>query len=790
MEAIISALETIRPQGDFCVRLSVPVDDLEIRIGDAEPLAFPLTHDVARALISQAQPAKFGWRDQTLQDSKVRDTWEIPRSRVKIDKRRWNKTLHPLLTQIKAGLGLGEDAKLNASLHNLLIYEKGQFFQPHQDSEKEDGMVATLVVVLPCAHTGGGLVIDHCGVKKRVHTSRAASDQLTCVAFYADCHHEVKPLTSGYRVVLTYNLLLEGTNREMAIPVNDAVAAPLTRALRDYFDRRASVASAQAPDFGRAPTPPKWVYLLDHQYTEKSLSWRHLKNGDRLKADAIAQAAAQLGLERYIALADIQEIWDCEADYDDYFYRSRSRSRRRSRYYDYDDEDDSSGGEQDYQLIDLIDNSISLRHWLSGSQQSADFAGLRISDDEVCWTKASDQFDPFSSQYEGWMGNYGNTLERWYHRAAIVLWRKEDRYAMLCEVDPRQLVKDLNRLAKEPSTRVEAQQTITSVMPYWSWSVTRNREVDNLWAQAVFGLALQIDQSEIAQALVSPFGLEVLNDNTAKAFTALEKHYGTPWSIGVLEQWSQCNTGYRRHQLIDGFYPLIDALCQMSQADSDGRHVHGNSVIDWLINHQFNTLVANHADQQKLDTLMRLTEKSTSRVESAGELLNACVMAGNAAMHTRVVGYLVDNEALYDPVDLAELVLRLKKVDGEAQAWGHPKLRRYVVDQLTDEFSKPVRKTDDWAITQTVSCTCADCKTLNAYLQASSERQKVWPLAQGRRAHIHRAIDGLGVPVTHQTRREGRPYQLVLSKTDDLFKREAVRRKRVEQALGKLQDVA
>ena len=28
MEAIISALEAIRPQGDFCVRLSVPVDDL------------------------------------------------------------------------------------------------------------------------------------------------------------------------------------------------------------------------------------------------------------------------------------------------------------------------------------------------------------------------------------------------------------------------------------------------------------------------------------------------------------------------------------------------------------------------------------------------------------------------------------------------------------------------------------------------------------------------------------------------------------------------------------------
>ena len=783
MEKIISALEAIRPQGDFCVRLSVPVDDLQIRIGDAQPLAFPLTHEVASALISQARPAKFGWKDQTLQDSKVRDTWEIPKSRVKIDKRRWNKTLHPLLEQVKAGLGLDDDAKLSASLHNMLIYEKGQFFQPHQDSEKEDGMVATLVVALPCVHSGGSLVVDHAGVKRRVHTSRAASDKLTCVAFYADCHHEVKPVTSGYRMVLTYNLLLKGSTREVSIPAGDAALAPLTQALRDYFDQRVDQVQTQASAGSGVPIPPKWVYLLDHEYTEKSLSWRQLKNADRLRADMIAQAAAELGLERYIALADIQEVWDCEADYDDYYYGSR----RRSRYYDYEDEDEDEdedeafGGEEDYQLIDLIDSNISLRHWRADNQEPADFSGLSIGGNEVCWTKATDEFDPFSSEYEGWMGNYGNTLERWYHRAAIVLWRKQDRYAMLCEIDPRQLVKDLKKLAKKSSTRTEAQNIISSILPYWSRAIIRSREVDDAWTRSVFDLALQIDLPEMAQALLSPFGLSVLNAKTAKALMALEQQYGTPWCILVLEQWSPHPTGYQRHQLMDGFYPLISALCQTSQAGDNG-------VIDWLFNHQFNTLRANHAEQQKYNSPARMAEGCAGRVENAGELLNACVVAGNARIHTRVAEYLVKNETLYDPLELAELMLRLERVDGETQAWGHRILRRHVLDKLTNEFSKPVRKKDDWAIAQTVSCHCADCKTLNAYLQASSERQKVWPLAQARRQHIHQAIDGIGVPVTHQTRREGRPYRLVLTKTDDLFKREAVRRERVEQALGKLSE--
>ena len=282
----VGKVKAIQPQGDFCTRISMPVEDLQIQIGDGPPLAWPLTYDVATALIERARPAKFGWRDQTLQDERVRNTWEIPKSRVKIDKRRWNKTLHPLLNDIKKGLGLDMGVALTASLHNMLIYEVGQFFQPHQDSEKEEGMVATLVIALPCAHTGGSLVVDHAGTRKRVHTSRAAKDKLTCIAFYADCHHEVKRVTSGYRVVLTYNLLLTGA-AEALRPARsgDADTASLARALGDYFDQCTDEPKALYTYGRRQPSPPKWVYLLDHQYTEKSLRWNQLKNGDGLKAD-------------------------------------------------------------------------------------------------------------------------------------------------------------------------------------------------------------------------------------------------------------------------------------------------------------------------------------------------------------------------------------------------------------------------------------------------------------------------------------------------------------------------
>ena len=34
--------------------------------------------------------------------------------------------------------------------------------------------------------------------------------KLTFVAFFADCQYQVQPVKTGYRVALTYNLIVEG----------------------------------------------------------------------------------------------------------------------------------------------------------------------------------------------------------------------------------------------------------------------------------------------------------------------------------------------------------------------------------------------------------------------------------------------------------------------------------------------------------------------------------------------------------------------------------------------------
>ena len=133
------------------------------------------------------------------------------------------------------------------------------------------------------------MVIEHHDHKMSVGGS---GKNLTFIAFYADCHHEIRPMKQGYRVVLTYNLIVK--DGLSAATTNAAQLEALAPRVRDFLD---------------TPSPPRWdgdhrqappdrlVYLLDHQYTQRGLAWNRLKNGDAARATALREVAHQLDCE-------------------------------------------------------------------------------------------------------------------------------------------------------------------------------------------------------------------------------------------------------------------------------------------------------------------------------------------------------------------------------------------------------------------------------------------------------------------------------------------------------------
>ncbi|MGH2928721.1 MAG: 2OG-Fe(II) oxygenase, partial [Solirubrobacteraceae bacterium] len=357
-QRLAELLGELDARGSFSTRATAPPDDLQIDVQGIGRLVLPVPDEQARALCAVARPARYGQGERTLLDRRVRDTWEIPRSRVRIDARRWRRTLEPVLDTLRDDLGLHPASRLEAQLHSMLVYARGQFFLPHQDSEKDDEMVATMVVTLPSQFTGGSLVVSHEGERASYRGSKAA---LSFVAFYADCRHQVKPVTSGHRIVLTYNLLLRQDSGAADLPdaPPEAVHA-LEGLLAEHF-------SAPAPGWRENPRgdpPSRLVYLLDHEYTERGLEWERLKGHDVGRASTLRIAAQGADCDALLALAEVHEIWST-TPFDDRWYR---RGRRRwhedeDEDDDDDDDDDYSGlvGEDDYEIDELIEQTVQLQ---------------------------------------------------------------------------------------------------------------------------------------------------------------------------------------------------------------------------------------------------------------------------------------------------------------------------------------------------------------------------------------------------------------------------------------------
>jgi hypothetical protein len=90
--------------------------------------------------------------------------------------------------------------------------------------------------------------------------------------------------------------------------------------------------------------------------------------------------------------------------------------------------------------------------------------------------------------------------------------------------------------------------------------------------------------------------------------------------------------------------------------------------------------------------------------------------------------------------------------------------------RLRSRLALAQRASDDWSMELPAGgCTCELCATLGAFLTNPRRQTFEWPLAKERRQHIHTRIDNAELPVTHVTRRLGRPFTLVLTKTDAFF---------------------
>ena len=449
-----------------------------------------------------------------------------------------------IVDAVRQDFGIAQ--KVKPELYKLLVYEKGSFFAPHRDTEKTSRMFATLVVCLPSRHEGGSLIVRHDGQTATIDFAKKGGEfETQYAAFYADCEHEIRPVSSGYRICLVYNLATAGKKQPSA-PQNSAAVTAAAKLLSSLF--------ADA-----AAGPQKIAVPFQHQYTEAGLDPRQLKGADRACADVLVRAAESLGCEVYFAL--LTHWQSGEVDYDTL---DHDPYRRRSSYHwshDEEDADDDYGSDEfsGADMGEVYDEALTLDHWRDPQGRQRRFGEIRLEESEILNTCDKEDW-ACRQEIEEASGNEGVSMERWYRQGVIVIWPGDRTFRILAAEGQQAALPELEKRAaraKKPDALAACRLLAAEIIGHWQ-PRRESPQGEKAYPGRMLHVLERLDAMDLVERFVGDVLPEDYDGSEGKLLLRLCARLGWQHFVPVL-------CGLISRQKPEGFHSRLDqliALCE------------------------------------------------------------------------------------------------------------------------------------------------------------------------------------------------------------------------------------
>lgn len=756
-EQLHTAIKKINRPGSFCVTGSDRAANPGLEVAGLGPIGLPLSATQAKELKTHCKQAPYGKGEETLVDTRVRRVWQLDPDRFSLTNPEWEQFLRDAVKTVQRELGL-EKQKLESHLYNLLLYEPGSFFLPHRDGEKLDRMVATLVVVLPSSFKGGELVVRHEGEERTIDFSSAEFNPFHThfAAFYADCEHEVRPLQSGHRLCLVYNLTLAKAKKAISAPRTADHIEEVARILRGW--------SADEPTHKLAAT-------LEHQYTPDGLVWDTLKGVDRVKARVLHEAATRADCRAYLALLTFWESsaveetgggWGNGRGYDD---------------EDDEDEDDEDNDPDDYEVIEVLESRLTLDHWSDAEGKRPTFGEMAVAEEEIVPRDALTKVKP-EQDVSGYTGNEGLTMDRWYRHAAIVLWPNARHFDVLCDCGVPAAVASLQQLIdrwqkaanKNAVTREQCVEFATKVLARCVGAHCGDAEANDL-----LEALLALDEPELVRVFLRDIVAESRMIQPGRAVRAacekhgwmtFEKELAGMFTATAVDRVTQAVEPSVDH--LERNLGLLEAVC-VTRSRRKGNEEEQIRLCVRLAG----------AFASGLETLDKAAATSPDwrfRNVNRSALLLGLTRSLLAIQQYELFSKIIDR-VLADP-KLYPLAAHIAALT-DLQRWlkTHLKTRcegvsrwvaacREQLESLTTEEPAPP---SDFRREASIACKCANCAELRRFLSDPKEEVHRFRAVQDRRSHLESIIRQCGCDVNCKTERVGSPHVLACTKNRASF---------------------
>jgi predicted 2-oxoglutarate/Fe(II)-dependent dioxygenase YbiX len=735
-------LGTVRHPGDFYASGRVALSIPRLEVDGVGPVALPLLPVQAEQLIAVATRAPYGRGEATLIDPAVRRTWQIGADRVRVGGKHWERTLQAILE--RATESLGATCEVRAELYKLLIYDEGSFFVSHRDTEKVPGMFATLVIVVPSVSMGGDLVVRHKGRQVTVDLRCEDPSEAAFAAFYADCVHEVLPVTAGYRLALVYNLVRPGKGPLPEPPDYDG-------------ERSAAAALLQAWSAGkRSPdddSPEKLIYVLEHAYTPAELGFGTLKGPDRAAAEVLVPAAAQSGCDLHLALLSVEENGPAE-------YVGSSRRRW------------SDTGADDWELVEIDDKSMTVSEWRRPDGSPSALGELPFEEGELVPPDAFDDMDPDEEHFHEATGNEGASIERSYRRAGFVLWPHDRFLAVLNQAGLPVTLSFLGDLT-ERWAAAAAGEDVRSFLWMQAHELSGrmiadrpardgNWHVDDAPGDASRMLTLLVRLGDTARieaflADIAAGSRRGSGDNSAilAALGALPPGRAVAAIDAIIAAAAAAATSLA--MCADLLARVVPALPDVRSADLVGA---ATALVDAL-----------PGDPSRAGPEVPWRRDRSVVARFIIDLFTGLVsiskpLAERAADHVLAWSKVYDLDGIVVPAVRGLTGSTLTNSSAAVQ-----RLRLACLNHLRARIAEPLEAPRDWRRASALSCTCRHCGELAVFLADPSAKTWFFRAAEFDRRHVEMTINRAGCDVGMTTERRGRPYSLVCTKNQASYER-------------------
>ncbi len=723
--------------------LAPELPGLEVeRIGQ---VGIPVTAADAKRLIKQASQAPYGRGEETIVDTGVRRVWQIEPGRFSLQNAQWEPFLGGIIDSVRREFGIGQ--KVEPKLYKLLIYEKGSFFAPHRDTEKTPGMFATLVVCLPSRHQGGTLVVGHAGQTAQIDFAGSAAEyRIQYAAFYADCRHEVKPITQGYRICLVYNLAIARSKQQPSAPRDGPVVEKVAEVLPRWFADRSN---------GR----DRIVVPLAHQYTEAGLDPRELKGADRSRADVLFRAADQLGFQAFLALMTHSQHGSVDCD------SWHGRPYRSRRWSDSDDEEvDDRGKNSSARMGEVYNEKLSLDHWLDARGRKQPFGEMHIKEHEILGRAKDRKYQQTVSEATG---NEGATLERWYRGGVVVLWPRDRYFSILAREGQATAIPALEKLiagTAKPAADEPVRRFAEEIIGHWQPGRYHRRDQASQSARMLKLLA-RIGSPELAGRFIR----EILpGDHDGTEGDALGRLCGrlgwSPFAAALADFFAK--QGPLGQSQLGRLVSIFDDFCASGTTAKDGQR---RSVCASLAG-EVEQLVSRWDGYQGHDW-SRMEEDRAGIPE---RVIHAFSVLSETERLDRFASHVIQEKQRYDLhlvlIPAVQAIAKwIKDEPAGRDAFG--RLLNHSLAELRALTATPIVPPGDWSREVDLDCKCPDCSELSRFLRDPIEAVHRFPVRKDRREHLHGQIERHNLDLARFTDRKGSPQTLVCTKTQASYER-------------------